>query len=323
VSTILVTGGAGFIGASLVRTLIARGDEVRVLDDLSTGTAAYLPADVALQRGDVRQPEQVAAAAEGCDSIVHLAAHASVPGSIERPAFDFEQNVVGSFNVLEAARAASIERVVLASSNAIAGSGGPIASPDAPMRPVSPYGAAKATAEVYGHAFSAAYGMSVVALRFSNVYGPYSLHKSSVVAAFIRAAVGREPLLIYGDGEQTRDYIHVDDLVAGIIDGLEAAPSAATDGPFQLGTGVETSVNTLADTLEELVGAPLERRHLAERAGDVPRNVSDISRSRERLGFEPRIDLREGLLGTLDWWRSAIDEPAYAVVAARSASGSD
>jgi UDP-glucose 4-epimerase len=188
------------------------------------------------------------------------------------------------------------------------------------MRPVSPYGAGKAAAELYGHAFSAAYGMSIVALRFSNVYGPFSLRKSSVVAAFLRAALRHEPLTIYGDGRQTRDYVHVDDLVAGILASLEAPAEAATSSPFQLGTGVEVSVNALADTLEALCGGSLERRHLPARPGDVARNVSDIERSREHLGYEPGIGLRDGLRDTLDWWRSAIDDPAYAGVAAGSGS---
>jgi UDP-glucose 4-epimerase len=317
---VLVTGGAGFIGASLVRSLLGQGSAVRVFDDLSTGTAAYLPDGVELLRGDIRDTAALASAVDGSDAVVHLAAHASVPGSIADPRFDFDRNVAGTFNVLEAARLAGVQRVVLASSNAVAGTAGPVARPDAQMRPIAPYGAAKAAGEVYGHAYTAAYEMTVTALRFSNVYGPYSLHKSSVVAAFVRAAVAGEPVTIFGDGEQTRDYVHVDDLVAGIVAGLTAPADAAAAGPFQLGTGVETTINALVNALEEVCGRPLERRHVPPRAGDVLRNVSDISGSRERLGYAPAVELAAGLAKTVAWWREAIDDAAYAGVAAGSGS---
>jgi UDP-glucose 4-epimerase len=306
---ILVTGGAGFVGANLVRRLLADGGDIRVLDALSTGRIEYLPDGIEIRRGDIRNADAVKAAASGVDAIIHLAAHASVPGSIAAPRDDFEANVVGTFNVLEAARSGGA-RVVFASSNATTGGAAAVSRPDAPLLPVSPYGAAKASGEVYGHAFQLAYGLPFTALRFSNVYGPFSLHKTSVVAAFVRQAIARRPVTIYGDGRQTRDFVHVDDLVGGIAAALRT--DSESPNPIQLGSGVETSVLELVEALEAAVGRHVERSHAPMRAGDVRRNVSDISEARARLGYEPAVGVADGIAATVRWFEEAMRDPVLA-----------
>jgi UDP-glucose 4-epimerase len=316
---ILVTGGAGFVGANLVRRLLAGGADVRVLDALSTGRIEYLPDGLEISRGDIRNADAVRAAARSVDAIVHLAAHASVPGSIAAPRMDFETNVVGTFNVLEAARTAQAH-VVFASSNATTGGAAPISRPDAPLGPVAPYGAAKASGEVYGHAFQVAYGLPFTAVRFSNVYGPFSLHKTSVVAAFVRQAIAGEPITINGDGRQTRDFVHVDDLVGGILGALAAPPKAPR--LVQLGSGVETSVLELVEALERAVGRSLVRVHGPTRPGDVSRNVSDISGARIELGYEPKVGLAEGVAATVRWFETAMRDPGLAGITPH-ASGSE
>jgi UDP-glucose 4-epimerase len=316
---VLITGGAGFIGANLVRRLVAKGDEVRVFDALLAGHVEYLPEDVPVIRGDVRDPKALLAAAADADAIVHLAAHASVPGSIADPRMDFEANVAGTFNILEAARAAQAH-VVFASSNATTGGAAPISRPDAPLRPVAPYGAAKASGEVYGHAFQLAYGLPFTALRFSNVYGPFSLHKTSVVAAFVRQTLTGRPITINGDGRQTRDFVHVDDLVGGIVAALATLPDAPR--LVQIGSGVETSVLELVDALERATGGSLTRVHGPTRPGDVSHNVSDIASARAELGYEPKIGLADGIAATVRWFEAAMRDPRLAGISPHG-SGSE
>lgn len=314
---VLVTGGAGFIGSTLVRSLTAHGIGVRVVDSLRTGRRAYLPADIELVESDIADVATLTDSADGCDAIVHLAAHASVPASIDDPLFDFRENVVGTINVLEAARHSTARRVVLASSNATTGAAGAVARPDGRLAPVSPYGAGKAAGELYGSAYGAAYGLEVVALRFSNVYGPWSLHKSSVVAAFIKNAIAEQPLIIHGDGEQTRDFVFVEDLVAGIL--LALSRPLGPMQVLQIGSGVETSINALADIVEATLGSN-GRRYAPARAGDVLRNVSDISRTRESFGFHPATTLKTGIGRTAEWWRVAVRDHDYGPVEGLSSS---
>jgi UDP-glucose 4-epimerase len=316
---ILVTGGAGFIGANLYRELAAADYQIRVYDNLSGGSEAYLPPDTDLVVGDILDPERLRASVAGFDAIVHLAAHASVPNSIENPRFDFEQNVVGTFNVLEAARDVGVARVVLASSNAVAGAVA-VARPDARLEPTSPYGAAKAATEHLGHAFAASYGLGVVSLRFSNVYGPCSLHKSSVVAAFIRDGLHGQPLTVFGDGQQTRDFVYVGDLINGIRRILESPRSRMRGQALQIGSGVETSVEHVADLVSGEIGG-VDRVHLPARTGDVRRSVSDISDTTADFGFTAHWALADGIRETVQWWRKAMTDTSLDAV--QIASGSD
>ena len=299
-----MTGGAGFIGASIVRDLVRRGAEVVVLDSgLSAGFANLDGIDVRVLSADIRELDAVRAALEGCAAIVHLAAQASVPGSIADPLEDAAVNVTGTLGLLDAARVAGVRRFVFASSNAVIGGHPPPANEGLVPFPVSPYGAAKAAIEAYLRAYGQAYRMEGVALRFANAYGPWSGHKNSVVAAFIKAYLAGGPLIVRGTGEQTRDFIHVADVSAMVAACLDAPAELVASQVFQVGTGHETSLLELARQLFEAGGAQVPIQHKAASPGDVPRNVSDISRATETLGFAPRVGLAEGLRQTIEWFR--------------------
>ena len=318
----LVTGGCGFIGTNLIRSLVAAGDGVRVLDSLTGGDRSTLaeaapftevtnpsapPAagTVELLVGDVRSAEQVRAALVGIDTVAHLAAQTGVLPSIEKPLEDAEVNVLGTLVLLDEARRAGNVRLVVASSNAPLGeTDGDFDESTAP-RPLSPYGAAKLAAEAYVSAFAGSYALPAVALRFANAYGPLSRRKGSAIALFCRRILAGEPIVIYGDGSQTRDFVHVDDLVAAL---RAAAVRGAPGGIYQIASGRETSVAELVERLSALAAADLGRapeiRHEPARAGEVRRSRPRIDRARRELGWEPRVDLDRGLAGVWGWFRS-------------------
>ena len=306
----LVTGGAGFIGSSLVDALLARGDEVTVLDDLSTGRVANLAA--ALGRGAVLREADVAdaaavdevTAAARPELVFHLAAHVDVRRSIEDPAHDARVNVDGTVAVLEAARRHGAARVVFSSTGgAIYGDAYVLPTPEtAPRRPLAPYGADKAIAEDRCERFTREHGLATVSLRYANVYGPRQdpLGEGGVVAIFCgRLRDGRRPV-IFGDGSQTRDFVHVDDVVAANL----AAAASDHMGPLNIGSGVQTSVLALVGALralaDERAGA-FEPAFEPARAGEVARSCLDPSAARAALGWRARIGLPEGLASTLRW----------------------
>jgi UDP-glucose 4-epimerase len=322
--TILVTGGAGFIGSSLARLLADRGDRVRILDDLSIGRPEYLEGvPHELIRSPLADDAAVAGAVEGADAVVHLAARAGIPDSVADPLGTFEVNVRQLLGVLDAARRAGVPRFVFASSNAAAGDHEPPADETDLPHPVSPYGASKLAGEAYCQAYAATYGMAACSLRFSNAYGPRSLHKKSVVAVWVRAALAREPLTVHGDGEQTRDFVYVDDLARAVLAALDAPPDAVAGELFQAGTGRETTINELAAALERAVGRPVEIVRGPARTGDVRRNVSRVDKAEERLGYRAAVPLEEGLARTVGWFRSALRDSALAGVVPHAASGSE
>jgi UDP-glucose 4-epimerase len=306
----LVTGGCGFIGRNLVRVLLAAGDDsIRVLDDLSVGTRndlAEIDRDgrVELVVGDICDQQTTQEAVAGTDAVVHLAANTGVAPSVADPRNDCLTNVIGTFNVLEACRVKGIKRFVFASSGAPVGECEPPIHEELPAHPVSPYGASKLAGEAYCSAYNRSFGIETVALRFGNVYGPYSSHKGSVVAKFIREALAGEPWEIYGDGKQTRDFIYIDDIVDAVV------RSAVTPGiggeVFQIATSAETTVSELADRLSQVLLkhgiANLERRNGARRVGDVVRNFSDVRKARMLLSWCARVDLNEGLERTVRWF---------------------
>jgi UDP-glucose 4-epimerase len=308
VERVLVTGGCGFIGANLVRGIRARtGWQVRVVDDLRTGRESYVPPDLAeVLIGDVADPAVLEPALDGVDAVVHLASQTGVLPSVEDPARDFEGNTLTTFRVLEACRRRGIARVVFASSGASVGDVTPPIHENIVPRPLSPYGAGKLAGEAYVQGFAGSFGMETAALRFSNVYGPYSLHKDNAIPNFIKRCLRGERLEIYGDGSQTRDFIHVDDLCAGIM----AAVTADGIGGeiFQLGTSVETSVVELAALIQEVTGAGAEIDFEERRAGEVYKSCVDISKAQRLLGFQPAIGLRDGLAQTAEWYRKALVE---------------
>jgi UDP-glucose 4-epimerase len=298
----LVTGGCGFIGVNLIRRLAVQASSIRVLDNLSLGKREDIaPLDVELQMGDIRDPEAVAKACKGIDVVVHLAGHTRVLESLSRPALNFEINVNGTFNVLEACRNTGAQKMIFASTGgAILGEQEqPVHERMAP-RPLSPYGASKLAGEAYCSAFFGSYGLNTVALRFSNVYGPYSYHKGSVVAAFFRNLRQNEPIVIYGDGEQTRDFVYVGDLVEAIL----LADQTNTPGEvFQIASGRETSLRTLVETMQTALPELTFRiRYEPARAGEVLRNYANIEKARRLLRFDPKTKLDKGLRSTWDWF---------------------
>jgi UDP-glucose 4-epimerase len=297
-----VTGGAGFIGSALVRLLGERGYAVRVLDNLATGDPANIEGDAELVEGDVRDVDALSRAASACDVVFHLAASTGVVPSIEEPFADFELNVGGTLNALLAAQRTGAARFVFASSNAPLGAGAYPAREEKPVAPLSPYGASKAAGEAYCSAFHGAYGLEAVAVRFSNAYGPRSAHKSNVIPVFIRRLLAGEELLVFGDGEQTRDFVFVTDLADGLL--LAAEADGIGGEVFQLASGVETSVNELISLLARAAGREPEVRYEAPRPGEILRNYSLIEKARVRLGFEPTVSLEEGLRATYDWFAS-------------------
>ena len=322
--TVLVTGGAGFIGSNLARWLAARGDHVRILDDLSIGQPAYLagtPHD--LRQGSLADPMAVAEAVSGVDAVVHLAARAGIDDSVRDPLGTFEANVAWSVALLEAARLAGVRRFVFASSNAAAGDHEPPSDEADLPHPVSPYGASKLAIEAYAGAYAATYGLTACSLRFSNAYGPNSLHKRSVVAAWLRAALAGEPITIHGDGGQTRDLVYVDDLAAAITAALDAPEDRVAGELFQAGTGVETTIAGLAEAIGRAVGRELQIVHGPARAGDVRRNVAAVDKAARVLGYRAAVRLDDGLARTADWFKAALAEPALAGVTPHAASGSE
>jgi UDP-glucose 4-epimerase len=301
----LVTGGAGFIGSNLVDALLARGDEVTVVDDVSTGRRENLAlartAGARLVETDVRDRAALAEAfdAAGPEVVFHLAAQIDVRRSTADPAFDAAVNVGGTINVLDAAQAVGARRVVNTSSGgAIYGESRVIPAPeDHPIAPEAPYGQSKWAAEGYCELYGRLHGLSTASLRYGNVYGPRQdpLGEAGVIAIFCNLVREGGTATIFGDGLQTRDYVYVGDVVAA---NLAAADVEAT-GPFNVGTGIETSVLDLVQALGALAGAALPAEHAPERPGEVKRSVIDAARAREALGWEPGVGLSEGLERTL------------------------
>lgn len=300
---ILITGGCGFVGTNLVRRIEERSGSVAqlvVLDNETMGTADDLPSGVQFVRGDVRDISTIAGAASGSDTIVHLAAHTGVIDSIEDPSLDFEVNARGTFNVLLAARDAGVRRVVLASTGgAILGDVPPPVHEDMVPKPQSPYGASKLAAEGYAQAFEGSYGLQVTVLRFSNVYGPHSHRKGSAVAHFLRRILGRQPITVYGDGGQVRDFVFVGDVCDGILQAIEADAS----GVFQLGSGRPTSILALLEEIRRVVGPewPVEVHNAPPRAGEVIKTYCDVSKAHRAFGYTPQVALEAGLPRTWRW----------------------
>jgi UDP-glucose 4-epimerase len=305
----LVTGGAGFIGSNLVDALLARGDEVTVVDDLSTGRRANL--DAALAAGaelvelDIRDGERLAAVAgeRRPEAVFHLAAQIDVRKSLEDPAFDASINVGGTANVLEAARGCGCGRVVFVSTGGAIygeGSGQQLPLPEgAPIAPLSAYGQSKYAAEGYLALYERLHGLSGISLRLGNVYGPRQdpLGEAGVIAIFCGLLRSGGQPTVYGDGRQTRDYIYVGDVVAAAL----AAAGSELSGPVNIGTGVETDVLELAEALARIGGAEsFEPRFAPPRAGEVQRIALDASRAEHELDWQPRTGLDEGLRLTLN-----------------------
>jgi UDP-glucose 4-epimerase len=311
----LITGGCGFIGTSLIKNLVSEGGHtIRVLDNLSVGTRQDLarvcdfsekPSSlVYLVVGDITDYETCLNCCQGIDIIVHLAANTGVGPSVEDPRKDMDSNVIGTFNMLEAARHNNLKRFIFASSGAPVGECEPPIHEELAPHPVSPYGASKLAGEGYCSSYYRTFGIETIALRFGNVYGPGSTHKNSVVAKFIKQAIKGETLEIYGDGYQTRDFIYIDDLISAI---RRSATVGGIGGQvFQIATNHESTINEMVEQLLAILKESgirdVKFQYTAPRAGDVKRNFSDTTKSKKVLGWTNNVNLQEGLKKTVEWF---------------------
>jgi len=304
---VLVTGGAGFVGATLVRRLVGSGHAVRVFDNYSTGNPSHLAdVDAELVEGDIRDVSALDAALAGMQAVIHLAAAGSVVLSVEDPVTNFDVNVIGTFRVLDAARRAGVERTVQASTGgALIGDATPPVDESSLPKPISPYGASKLAGEGYAHAFAKAYGMRTVALRFANVYGPWSERKRGAMTLFFSAIHAGEPIVIYGDGSASRDYAHVDDIARALELALERDVPGGT--VLHIASGVETTVTELADLCRDAADAPdhpIEYR--PRRPGEVDRNFASYDLAQKVLGYAPSISREVGIGRTWQWFQESV-----------------
>ncbi len=301
----LVTGGAGFIGSQLAGELCARGHEIRVLDNFSTGHRANLAAlegDLELVEGDIQSYERVHNAVQGCEVVFHQAALPSVPRSVQDPLTSNAANVVGTLNVLLSARDSEVRRVVYASSSSVYGATETLPKhEELPATPISPYAVAKLAGEGYCRSFSQVYGLETVALRYFNVFGPRQdplSQYAAVIPNFITACLdGRAPK-VFGDGEQSRDFTFVGDVVRANL--LAAEAEGVSGRSFNVAAGNRITINHLVGGVRSATGCEIEAEHEPARPGDVRHSLADLTRARRELGYEPATGLSEGLRLTVD-----------------------
>ena len=292
----VVTGGAGFIGSHVVDTLLERGDDVAVIDSFATGRRENVRDEATLVERDIR--EDLRDAVAGAEVVFHLAAQADVGTSVERPEYDAEVNVLGTLRVLEAARAAGAHVVFSSTGGAVYGETVRPAREDDPLTPLAPYGASKLAGEQYLATWNRLHATGHVTLRFANVYGPRQLPKleGGVIAIFMNRIAAGEPVTIFGDGEQTRDFVYVADVVAAML-----AAAGHRGGVFNVGTGSETSVNRLYAAMQDITGTDAEPEHAPARLGDLLRSSVDVTRAERELGWRPERTLEAGLAETWAW----------------------
>jgi len=317
---LLVTGGGGFIGSHLVERLVRDGHRVRVIDNFTTGHRRNLQSfldDIELVEGDLQSYERASAAVRGCEIVLHQAAMPSVPRSVQDPLTSNAANVIGTLNVLLAARDSGVRRVVFASSSSVYGS-----VPDLPKReelptlPISPYAVAKLASEGYCRSFTEVYGLETVALRYFNVFGarqdPLSQY-AAVIPNFITAALRGESPTIFGDGEQSRDFTYVDNVVEGNVLAMSASGVVAGRA-YNVACGDRITLNELVATIGRVLGRAIEPRYEAPRPGDVRHSMADTTRAREDFGFEPVVGFEEGLARTVRYYTEASEAAAAAAV---------
>jgi UDP-glucose 4-epimerase len=302
----LVTGGAGFIGSNVAEALVRRGDRVRVLDNFSTGRRENLAGLDGLEtvEGDLRNLDDVRRAVNGVDGVFHQAALRSVPRSVDDPVSTNDVNVGGTLNLLMASREAQVRRLVYASSSSAYGDDPALPKVETlPANPISPYAVAKLAAEHYCRTFARLYGLETVSLRYFNVFGPRQNPESkysAVIPRFLQLALQHEPLEIHGDGEQSRDFTYIDNVVQG---NLRAMDTPGVSGEvFNIACGTRHSLLTIADAIGAFLGRDLARHHTPSRAGDVKHTLADISKAERLLGYRPDVDFDDGIRRTCEYF---------------------
>jgi UDP-N-acetylglucosamine/UDP-N-acetyl-alpha-D-glucosaminouronate 4-epimerase len=310
----LVTGGAGFIGSHLVDALLARGDDVIVLDNLATGRLDNVAGAAAFVEGDVADPGAVATAVEGCEVVFHQAALGSVARSVDHPLASDESNVRGTLAVLDGARRAGARRVVLASSSSVYGGARRVPTPEsAPLAPRSPYAVTKLAGEHYARVHGELHGLETVALRYFNVFGPRQRLDgpyAAVIPLFVDALLRGEPPMVHGDGGQSRDFTYVADAVQANLRAAAAPADACAGRAFNVGQGEPVTLLDLLGLVAAEVGVRAVAVHAAARPGDVRRSHADIGAARRDLGYAPTVPLAEGLARTVAWFRDRARIPA-------------
>lgn len=306
----LVTGGAGFIGSNLVDELVRRGHNVVVLDDLSTGKEANLAGvrnKIDFRAGSITDLETVQSTCRGVDYVIHLAARTSVPKSVVDPLETNRVNIDGTLNVLVAARDAKVRRFVYAASSSAYGETPTLPKIETmPAEPISPYGITKYVGELYAQVFGRVYGLENASVRYFNVFGPRqdpTSQYSGVLSRFMLAVIRGEPPLVYGDGEQSRDFTYIDNVVDETLRACEAG--GASGMIFNGGTGARITLNEVLKLLEKITGRKIQAKYEPPRAGDIRDSQADISLARKVLGYEPRVLFEEGLRRTWEWYKSA------------------
>jgi len=311
--TFLVTGGAGFIGSNIAQALVARGDKVRVLDNLSTGHRSNVSAagsGIEFIEGDITDAATVAKAVKGVECIFHEAALASVPRSVENPLATNAACVTGTLTMLDEARKAGVRRLVYAASSSAYGDQ-PTSSKretDLPA-PISPYGAAKFAGESYCQAFWSTYKFETVCIRYFNVFGPRqdpNSQYSAVIPLFITAMLAAKQPTIYGDGQQSRDFTFIENVVHGNLLAADAKAELVCGRTFNVANGRSTSLLQLISLLNEYLGTSIKPVHAAARVGDVKESLADITQARQRLAYEPQVTFEEGLRRSIEYYRSVI-----------------
>lgn len=312
-TTYVVTGGAGFIGSNIVSRLVEDGQDVRVIDDLSTGRGINLNGlrdAVTVYDGSVCDAGLLRNVFEDAEYVLHQAALASVQRSVESPIETNRVNVEGTLQVLEAARECGVRRVVYASSSSVYGDAPELPKhEDMKPQPKSPYAVSKLAGEYYCRVYADVFGLETVSLRYFNVFGPRqdpASQYAAVIPIFVRRMLAGESPQVYGDGEQSRDFTHVENVVQANL--LAATADGASGAVCNVGCGERYTLNELIELLQNLIGSPVDPDYGPERAGDVKHSLADITRAREALGYEPEVDFREGLRRTVQWYREQLSQ---------------